>query len=185
MQKRHAPGMLLAAPSLQDPNFLHSVVLLFHHDEDGATGIIVNRATDEPVGALLDSIGATARDLRVMSAPIGFGGPVGDGIGWVVFEGHEGADESFLLEGDLRVSGSRAVLDEILERAQLGRFLFVMGYAGWGPGQLEQEIESGAWLPIPVDRKILFEAGAQERWRLAYKSLGIDPDLWLGPIGNG
>jgi putative transcriptional regulator len=184
MQKRHAPGLLLAAPSLQDPNFQQSVILLFHHDEDGATGIIINRPTREPVGALLDSIGAVARDARVLEALIGFGGPVGDGIGWVVFEGEEGVDESFLLDDDLRVSGSRAVLDELLVRVRLDRFLFVMGYAGWGPGQLDEEIKSGSWLPIPVDREILFEVDSSVQWRRAYQSLGIEPDLWLGPIGN-
>ena len=184
MQKRHAPGLLLAAPSLQDPNFQQSVVLLFHHDEDGATGVIINRPTGEPVGALLDSIGAVAKDERVLDALMGFGGPVGDGIGWVVFEGEEGLDESFILDGDLRVSGSRAVLDEILARPRLGRFLFVMGYAGWGPGQLDEEIQSGSWLPIPVDREILFDVDAIAQWRHAYKSLGIEPDLWLGTIGN-
>ena len=185
MGGRHAPGILLASPTLQDPNFAKTLVLLFHHDENGATGLVVNRAGSQRLGELLDNLGARPRDPAFRSAHILNGGPVAEGIGWVVYEGDEGADESFHVEGDLRVSGSRSVLDQLLQRPEAGRFLFLLGYAGWAPGQLETELEMGAWVPVPVDRRLLFEVPVEARWQLAYQGLGIDPASWFGTLGNG
>lgn len=185
MGVRHAPGILLASPTLGDPNFAQAVVLLFHHDENGATGLIVNRPTQQRLGELLDNLGATPRDPAFRRARIHSGGPVAEGIGWVVYEGDEGQEESFHVEGDLRVSGSRSVLDELLQRGEAGRFLFLLGYAGWAPGQLETELEMGAWVPLPVDRRLLFDVPVENRWQLAYQALGIDPASWFGSMGNG
>lgn len=185
MGVRHAPGILLASPTLGDPNFSKTLVLLFHHDENGATGLVVNRPTDQRLGELLDNLGATPVDAAFRRARIHLGGPVAEGIGWVVYEGNEGLDESFHVEADLRVSGSRSVLDKLLRRGHAGRFLFLLGYAGWAPGQLETEIEMGAWVPLPVDRRLLFEVPAANRWQLAYQGLGIDPSSWFGSLGNG
>ena len=181
----HAPGILAASPTLGDPNFAKTLVLLFHHDENGATGVIINRASGQRLGELLDTLGAEPRDPAFRRARIFTGGPVAEGIVWVVYEGDVGADESFHVEDNLRVSGSRSVLDQLLRREQAGRFLFLLGYAGWAPGQLETELEMGAWLPLPVDRRLIFEAPVEQRWALAYQALGIDPSSWFGSLGNG
>jgi len=182
---RHAPGILLASPTLSDPNFAKTLVLLFHHDDNGATGLVVNRVGDQRLGELLDNLGAEVADPAFRRTRIYTGGPVAEGIGWVIYEGDEGVDESFHVEGDLRVSGSRAVLDQLLRRTRVGRFVFLLGYAGWAPGQLETEIEMGAWVPVPVDRRLIFDVPVEQRWHLAYQGLGIDPASWFGSLGNG
>jgi len=185
MPTRHAPGLLLASPALADPHFAHSVVLLFHHDGDGAMGVIVNRPTDQTVGAFLDSIGASPREPAFRRLRVGNGGPVAEGIGWVVFDADLGADQSLAVDGTLRVSTSRQVLDELLAHGDPDRFHLLMGHAGWGPGQLDAEIEGGAWLPVPVDRELLFQVPPPQRWRRAYASIGIDPAAWFGTLANG
>ena len=131
MYTRHAPGFLLATPSLVDPIFKQALVLLFHHDDGGASGLVFNRPSDQPVGDLLSSIGLTPRDERMASMLVGFGGPVAPGIGWVVYEGSEGREESFSLADDLQVSGSRTVLERLLKHDPALRMRFVLGYAGW------------------------------------------------------
>jgi len=178
------PAFLLASPSLQDPNFRSTVVLLFRHDEEGAMGLVVNRSTEHPLGELLESLDLVAQDPAAARLSIGFGGPVSPGIGWIVYEGGEGEGESFPVLGEVRVSGSRAVLEQVVRRREIGRFLFVLGYAGWAAGQLESELEAGAWVPAPVDRRLLFEEEPEKRWRSAFLALGIDPGLWSASMGN-
>jgi putative transcriptional regulator len=185
MYTRHAPGFLLATPSLMDPIFKQTVVLLFHHDAGGASGLVFNRPSDQAVGDLLSSIGLTPRDERMAAMLVGFGGPVAPGIGWVVYEGSEGRDESFSLADDLQVSGSRTVLERLLKHDPALRMRFVLGYAGWAPGQLEAEIEAGAWVTMSVDREILFESPPEDGWKAAYARLGIDPGMWSTSMGNG
>jgi putative transcriptional regulator len=182
--KHLPPTLLLASPSLQDPNFRATVVLLFRHDEEGAMGLVVNRPTEHPLGELLESLELVAADPSTARLSIGFGGPVSPGIGWIVYEGGEGEGESFQVLGDVRVSGSRSVLEQVVRRQVIGRFLFVLGYAGWAAGQLESELEAGAWVPAPVDRRLLFEEDPEKRWRAAYLAQGIDPGLWSASVGN-
>lgn len=185
--KSLAPGFLLATPSLDDPNFRRTVVLLFHHTPDGALGLVVNRPSRRNLGELLDLIGVKAeppamalRDLTVL-----LGGPVAPGSGWLIFEGDDPGGMSFKVQDDLRVTGSMDMFRGMLERGTSGNVLFLLGYSGWGPGQLDHEMEAGAWMTAPVEREALFGWPYEERWRRAFLSLGIDPNLWTPMMGEG
>lgn len=169
------PGtMLLSAPALLDPNFMHTVVLMCQHDEDGAFGLVVNRATETRVGELFpDHPGLSGLDQRVRSggpvardtlqvihrlppelASVSGGVDVGDGI-------RIGAD----LEALLGQPGAAAALAD--------RARFVVGYAGWSAGQLEAEIETGSWLPLATSADLVFSADPDEEvWRAAVRRLG-------------
>lgn len=182
-----APGFLLATPSLQDPNFRRAVVLLFHHTPDGALGLVVNRPSKRNLGELLDLIevkpdppAVAMRDLPVL-----VGGPVSPGSGWLIFEGKDPEGMSFKVQDDLRVTGSMDVFRMMLERGPPGGVAFLLGYAGWGPGQLDHEMEAGAWMAAPVEREALFEWPYEDRWRRAFLSLGIDPNFWTPMTGEG
>ena len=173
-----APGFLLATPTLLDPNFVRTVVLMFHHDERGALGIVVNRPTKRKLGEVLKAANLDTPDRTIHDLPIMAGGPVLTEAGWLIFEGDDPLGQSFDLGDGLRATGSIEVFKKVIERPTVGRILFALGYAGWAPGQLDSEMEAGAWQPCPLDRAMLFDVACEERWRRCYLSMGIDPNLW-------
>jgi len=181
-----APGFLLAAPPLQDPNFVKTVVLLVRHTTQGAMGMVVNRPGPRRLGELLQEAGIETDGHALDRLPVCIGGPVAGESGWVVFEGADPRGESFETVGSVRVSGSLEVFRDLLARDEgSDRVLFLLGYAGWGAGQLDEEVAAGAWIPIPMSEALLFDTPFEARWRTAFLSVGIDPDLWTFQTGEG
>jgi putative transcriptional regulator len=180
-----APGMLIAAPPLGDPNFDRTVVLLALHGVEGALGFVVNRTAPMTLGELLSHAGypdaASSND-----APVYLGGPVQPSSGWIVsLDPALSADESGVIAvGErVRVTSSRTAFDALArdvehkatDDADPKRRMVVLGYSGWGPGQLEGEIAAGAWLPVPLDESVLFDIALGEKWERAYALLGLIP----------
>lgn len=180
-----APGFLLATPILQDPNFSKTVVLMFHHTKQGALGLIINRPTDKKLQDLLNEAKIKPANKEIGEIPICFGGPVSLSSGWVIFEGHDPKNQSFHVQGDLRVTGSLDVFRDLISLPQPPRMMFCLGYSGWGAGQLDAEVASGAWLPIPLDLRIIFEVDMADRWRRGFLGVGIDPTMWSFQKGLG
>jgi len=181
METLSAPYLLIATPSLLDPNFVQSVVLMGHHDTEGAMGWIVNRLHEKPVRELL----APAQRQGVHTeTPLHLGGPVPADALLALF--HEAIDgvESVAIAPGLFVSRSAQVLPLLFSRAPgpgpvPGRLVF--GYSGWGAGQLEREMEEGAWLPLPYDEELAFSVRIGDLWRRSFERLGINPAL----LGSG
>jgi putative transcriptional regulator len=185
MFKSLAPGFLLATPPLTDPSFKQTVVLLFAHTLDGAMGLVINRPSRRFLGEVVDSAGLECPEATLRGRRVFNGGPVQSESGWVVFEGPDTRGESFSIAGDLRVTGSLDVFKELLRDRNRGRMMFLLGYSGWGPGQLDAEVEGGSWMPVPPRAGTIFEIPVEERWRYAYLECGIDPNLWSPTIGDG
>ncbi|MDD9945668.1 MAG: YqgE/AlgH family protein [Myxococcales bacterium] len=178
MASELSPGFLVAAPVLLDPNFRRSVVLLVDHREEGSLGFVINRPGDVPLSDVVDAIGLQIPDAGLPPAQVVVGGPVAPETGWVVFEPgqeDEGASEVVRVSERMAVTASRELLVDLLERRRPGRLLVALGYAGWGPGQLDAEIAQGAWIPVGLDEEIVFETPPEDRWTAALGSLGIDP----------
>lgn len=178
MASQLAPGFLVASPSLLDPNFKRSVVLLVDHRPEGSLGFVINRPADLRMRAMLERIGLTVEPERVQDSPVLVGGPVAPQTGWIVFEQRplaEHAEEIVRLSERLAVSASRELLEALAGHAGPERMVLVLGYAGWGPGQLDSEIAQGAWIPVDFDDKIVFDTPFDERWSSALRILGIDP----------
>jgi len=163
-------------PGLADPNFWRSVILLgVHSDQEGAFGLIINRELDVDLRDILSELGEAGggEDLPGVLA----GGPVQPNQGFVLFDW---GDEE-IGEGDIKVSDSIVVSGntETLARLACGesdtRYYLLLGYSGWHPGQLEQEIEQNSWVVAPLDTSIIFEVRAEDRWTAALRSIGIDP----------
>lgn len=198
MAAQLAPGFLVAAPALLDPHFRRSVVLLVDHGPKGSLGFIVNRPLDVSMQTLLERIGLTQQVLPL--APIGepdtrrhavlAGGPVNTQTGWVLFESEASRvldDEVVRVSERVAVSAaSRELLSSLVERSGPERMMLMLGYAGWGPGQLDAEITQGAWIPVDFDHRILFDTPYPERWSSALRILGIDPARLSAqvPLGN-
>jgi putative transcriptional regulator len=179
MSSKLAPGFLVAAPSLLDPNFRRSVVLLVDHRPEGSLGFVVNRPADAKLRTMLEPLGLELEHDDVNDSPVLVGGPVNPNTGWVVFE-HTGAqakgdDELVHVSDRIAVSASRELLESLARRGGDERMMLVLGYAGWGPGQLDAEIAQGAWIPIDFDERIVFDTPYDERWSSALRLLGIDP----------
>jgi putative transcriptional regulator len=178
-----APALLVAMPQLLDPNFRRSVVLLIHHDAEGTFGVVLNRTTEIRAAQLCESIEVDWQGDP--EAEIYWGGPVQPQTGWVLFEDLESDDEN----DDIReivpgvgFAGSLAVLRKMaLEPPP--RLRILLGYAGWGPGQLESELAQGAWLVAPADASVLFETDVDAMWAQVVRSLGIEPATLVASRG--
>jgi len=176
-----ARQFLISVPQLQDPNFHKTVVLLVEHGAEGALGVVINRPSDGRLKELLKDNGVTYQgpsDARVM-----VGGPVRPTQALLLHGEEDVEAESAAVGAGLRLSGSLAALRQVFSRPAPRARLY-LGYAGWGPGQLEAEIEAGAWILAPVDPVLVFNAPSDEVWDLALRSLGIDPAVLLAPDGS-
>jgi putative transcriptional regulator len=178
MPSQLAPGFLVAAPSLLDPNFRRSVVLLVEHRSEGSFGFVVNRPAAVELHTMLHQLGLSLSDPQKVRSPVLVGGPVLPETGWIVFEqGQVNAPQQDVvrISDRLAVSASRELLEALIGNKGPERMLLVLGYAGWGPGQLDTEIAQGAWIPVDFDERIVFDTPFEERWSSTLRILGIDP----------
>jgi putative transcriptional regulator len=176
MRSSLAPSLLLSMPQLTDPNFTRTVVLLCKHSEEqGAFGLVVNRplvATGRVV-VNLDPPVSTDRELEVW-----VGGPVEQYRSWILVAGPEGEQEITVPVADgLYLSTSPDLLRRLLEPDPPAQARLVVGYSGWGPGQLEAELQASSWLLSDVDRDLIFSTPPEEMWERAIRRLGADPAL--------
>jgi putative transcriptional regulator len=166
--------LLIALPSLQDPQFERSVTLICQHDADGAMGVMLNRPSEYTVGEVLQQMGITSADAGLQAQVVLSGGPVHPQRGFVLHEG-ERAWESSLSVGDgLYLTTSRDVLEAMARGEGPAQALIALGCAGWGAGQLEQELVDDSWLLVPNRRDVLFQLPLPQRWQAAAGSMGID-----------
>lgn len=175
-----APGLLLAAPPLADPNFERSVVLLSAHGPEGAFGWVLNGQEAMPLAELLvrTDLALEAAAVAGVSGVARIGGPVSQDQVWLIYPSGILPAE---LDGQLEVaegitaSASRRVLEVVAAGRIPEDLITLVGYAGWGPGQLEDEIKVGAWLPTDVTAEIVFETPLAELWSRAYARVGATP----------
>ena len=182
-----APGFLLAAPNLRDPNFKKTVVLLGRHDDEGALGWVINGRPLAPVVELFKTSGLFPEGARFPDAA-SFrrsacqGGPVAPATGWLLFR--PGPDEfagQLDITDELAVTGEASAFTELVADGGGIEFRLILGCAGWAPGQLEAEIGEGAWLPAALDVDLLFEFEGDEAWDEAYqRSIGAAPAAFTG-----
>lgn len=178
-----APTLLVAMPQLRDPNFSRTVVLLCEHGPKGAMGFVVNRPTDTR------AVEAVAMDPPLegdSGMRLWTGGPVEQHRGFLLLGANPGSGDSEEIGDGFHLTASLAVLRTLLEARpeDVGhtRARLLLGYAGWGPGQLDSELAQSAWLTAPPDPELVFETPADEMWEAAIRSLGVDPmSLALGP----
>jgi putative transcriptional regulator len=155
-------------PQLADPNFAGSVVLLCEHDENGALGLVVNRPTPFLLGQIYE--GQKIEGQGGAEAVIHYGGPVQPEMGFVLYDGSAAYPSSMPVLDEVRLSTALEILRDIAAGRGPNRFLFFLGYAGWGSDQLEQEIARNDWLVAPAAVGLLFDVPAEERWEKAIRS---------------
>jgi putative transcriptional regulator len=184
-----APGLLLAAPRLGDPNFERSVVLLGRHDESGALGWVLNGKALVPVRQLLGDAdlipeGIVLPEAGPFATSVRVGGPVMPGSAWLLFQRPPHSDPypgEHDLGGGFAVTAAREAVESVARGGGPPRFRLFLGYAGWGPQQVEGEIARGAWLPAEVDVEKIFELESDELWDVSYRlTVGTSPMAFNG-----
>ncbi len=179
-----ANQFLIAMPSLADPNFERTVTLICEHNEDGALGIIINRATDLHIGEVFEQLELAVPETALADQPVMHGGPVAQSRGFVLHGSDEDWESTLRLGHGLRLTTSRDIMVAMSEGAGPERSLFALGYAGWHAGQLETEISDNAWLSVNCSSELIFETPIEQRWDAATRLLGIDPSRLASQAGH-
>ena len=168
-----APILLLSMPQMADPNFVRTVVLLCDYTDKGAFGLVVNRQMNEPAWTLVQTEPPVRidPDLRLW-----IGGPVEPQRTWVLMSEPQGPDDEQreVCPGVL-LSVSHDLTLQLLQSPPSAKTRVMVGYAGWGPGQLDHELAASAWLTLDVDPQLIFGVPADKMWETAIRRLGTDP----------
>jgi putative transcriptional regulator len=176
-----APTLLVAMPQLLDPNFRRAVVLLLHHDPGGTFGLVMNRDADISAEGLCSTL-----DVEWTGDPdalVRWGGPVQPNTGWVLVGDDEvRLPEAIEVSRGLAWAGSVEVLRRVAAEPPRRMQIF-LGYSGWGPGQLEQELAQGAWLLAPLHVDVVFDTPPEDMWERVLAELGIDPATLVSTPG--
>jgi len=169
--------LLIAMPGMGDPRFDRSVVFLCSHGEEGAMGLIVNKpAPDIMLADLLEQLKITAEAPGCGQMPVHFGGPVETARGFVLHSAdYQSNLHSMKVSDGFRMTATMDVLEDIAHGEGPRRALLTLGYAGWGPGQLENEIALNAWLTTEADPELVFGLADVAKWGGALRTLGVDP----------
>lgn len=175
---------LIAMPGMEDPHFAHSITYLCEHSGEGAMGLVVNRPLDLSYDEIFDHLdipdfprGNTTRVLA--------GGPVKTERGFVLHRHCPRQWHSTLpLSGEISLTTSRDILEAMARGEGPEDAIVALGYAGWGPGQLEREIAANAWLTLPAEPSVLFDVPLERRAHVAARALGINLDLLSSASGT-
>ena len=181
----HLTGQLLIAmPTMSGPHFAQSVVYVCAHTEEGAMGIVLNRPLESPsFDDLLEQLGV-APVPPVRRITLCKGGPVDNARGFVLHTADWTGDGSLVVDERMALTASLDVLKAIADGGGPREGLLALGYAGWGPGQLDEEINQNAWLSAPASLDLVFDGEHETKWRRALRSLRVDPLLLSATAGH-
>lgn len=176
---------LIAMPTLSDPSFFHTVTYLCQHSDEGALGIVINRPAGMNLGDIFKQMDIRAADARTNEVAIYSGGPVQQERGFVIHNAGNNWDSSIQISEGISLTTSRDILEAIAKGTGPSRYLVALGYAGWGAGQLEQEVSNNAWLNVPCTPDILFSTPFTQRWNQAARLIGVDINMLTTQAGHG
>lgn len=178
-----AGKLIIAMPNIGDPRFDRAVIYLFAHRENGAMGLIVNKTADDLSFANLLSEHMTV-SADVADIPVRFGGPVEVTRGFVLHSPDYHREATIVVDDEISMTATVDVLKAIAAGRGPDKVLFAVGYAGWGPGQLEREIQENGWLLSPSDLDIVFGDDDPAKWSQALALIGVDPSLLSSSAGR-
>ena len=176
--------LLIAMPLMETPHFAQSVIFMCAHTPEGAMGIVLNQPLTRP------SFDDLLEQLDVLPTPparrieLFRGGPVDSARGFVLHTRDWTGDGSLMVDDHVALTASLDVLKAIADGGGPSQGLLALGYAGWGPGQLDQEMHDNAWLCAPASLELLFDGDHETKWRRALASLRVDPALLSGTAGH-
>jgi putative transcriptional regulator len=180
---------LIAMPGMVDDNFARTVVYMWEHSSTGALGLVINRPIDITLKNLFEKVELPLDRAELAGQPVYFGGPVQTERGFVLHEKLGDAESPYhstvvVAGGALEVTTSRDVLEAMSHGEGPKKVLVTLGYSGWAPGQLEDEIGRNGWLTVDADPSIIFDTPAERRYERALSLLGIDPRMLSQEAGH-
>ncbi len=176
--------LLIALPSLEDPNFKQSVVYLCQHNEEGALGVVLTKPSSLTLGEICDRLEIENHDPELREIPVFFGGPVQSEQGLVLYSAEKLWEPSLAITEEIALTNSREILEDLVRGEGPQQYRVVLGHAGWGPGQLEAELREDAWLTAPTGRELVFETPFTDLWERAAASIGVDMSLLIQESGH-
>ncbi|WP_454832009.1 YqgE/AlgH family protein [Pseudoxanthomonas wuyuanensis] len=169
-----ASQLLIALPALDDPNFARGVALICQHDDDGAMGVIINRASEYTLGDVLSQMNLDTQDEALRQQVVLSGGPVHPERGFVLHDDARGWDSQLEVADGLYLTTSRDILEAMARGDGPAHAVVALGCAGWGAGQLEFELGENSWLTAPADAELVFSLPLEQRWQAAGSRIGVD-----------
>lgn len=176
--------LLISTPQIQGTCFHHAVIYMLAHDEEGAMGLIINKVIDDfELGQVLEALGMES-PKKPVDVPVFYGGPVDAARGFVLHtQEYEGLTTQKITD-DIALTCTPQILQDIAMNEGPRKHLFVMGYAGWSPGQLEQEIEANSWISVDANESLVFDGEPEKKWQQAAQLLGIDLSYLSETVGH-
>ena len=168
--------LLIAMPSLSDPNFAQAVTLVCEHTDKGALGIVLNKPLPMRLSDVLTQMQLEPSNDEIAAQPVLRGGPVHTDRGFVLHRPGGEWDHTHKVSDSIQVTTSRDILAAMAKGTGPTDAFIALGYAGWDSGQLEREMADNAWFSMPVDARVVFDLPFEERWLAAWRFLGIDVD---------
>ena len=175
---------LIAMPNMVDPNFAKSVTYICEHNDQGALGVVVNRPIDMTLKSLFEQIEIPLQDDGRGRMPVYFGGPVQVDRGFVLHRPAGEWQSTLSINQQVGLTTSRDILQAVADGHGPEQILVSLGYAGWAPGQLEQELSQNAWLTVPADLDVVFNLPPEHRLIAAMKLLGVDLARLSDDVGH-
>ena len=166
-------NFLIAMPNMADPNFNGTLTYICDHSEQGALGVVVNRPIELDLSMLFEQIGLSLPE-RLQNQTVYFGGPVQTERGFVLHTPPQTFTSTITVNDEVSLTTSKDVLEAVSQGAGPNKFMVSLGYAGWEPGQLEEEIKNNAWLSVAADPQVIFDLEPEQRLHAAMRLLGID-----------
>jgi len=176
--------LLIAMPTLKDSYFDKTVTYICEHNDEGAMGLIINVPVSVTVNQLLAQLDEDLPNKPELGQQVLTGGPVATDRGFVLHSPQEGWSSSLALSDKVMITTSKDILIALGSDKAPENYVVTLGYAGWGPGQLEQEIQANSWLTTPCDSDILFNTPIEQRWLKATEKLGIDVAHLSSDVGH-
>jgi putative transcriptional regulator len=176
--------LLVAMPQMRDPRFARSVIYMCAHNADGAMGLVVNRRVGSiTFDDLLQQLGI-GPNKRNDEIRIHFGGPVEQGRGFVLHSADYQQSGTMRVDDGVALTATLDILKEMAAGGGPRRSLLALGYAGWGPGQLDAEIQANGWLQVPADEALVFDEDIDNKWERAIGKIGVDFSMLSGDAGH-
>ena len=176
--------LLIAMPTLADPNFSHTVTLICEHTEKGALGIVLNKPLPMKLSDVLSQMKLEPRDEQIAAQPVLRGGPLHNDRGFVLHRPGGEWDATHRVSEFIQVTTSRDILAAMARGEGPSNAFIALGYASWEAGQLEREIRDNAWLTVPANESVVFDLPFEERWQRSWRLLGVDVDKVSLVAGN-
>ena len=177
-------SLIIAMPAMPDPRFSETVIYMCAHSEEGAMGLVINRLVDSiDFNELVNQLDVASPDGGA-DMPVHFGGPVETGRGFVLHSNEYQCEGTMDVDHGVALSASIEILREIAHGGGPERRLLALGYAGWGPGQLEHEIQDNGWLHAAADDDLIFGTDVDGKWAKALAKIGIDPAQLASNFGR-